>query len=161
VRCKKPCPLCPPIATAKADLRNGDVCFTPESGHVQCTGSCLLRANSGHFAAPGKGREAGCASRDRCGENAQQSLCSSGTLAAGSGTRTRSQNGGGINRPRLCDETCRLHQINRRLHGRRVPSPSGRSSKRHRFPEFEAADHWPGALRSECLLRGLAPHRNQ
>src|SRR5262245_21593567 len=25
-----------------------DVCFTPESGHVQCTRLCLLWANSGH-----------------------------------------------------------------------------------------------------------------
>jgi hypothetical protein len=24
------------------------VCFTPESGHVRCTGLCLLWANSGH-----------------------------------------------------------------------------------------------------------------
>jgi hypothetical protein len=28
----------------------GDVRFTPESGHVQCTSSCLLWANSGHLA---------------------------------------------------------------------------------------------------------------
>src|SRR6476620_11811091 len=28
--------------------RNGDVCSTPESGHVRCTSSCLLWANSGH-----------------------------------------------------------------------------------------------------------------
>src|SRR5262245_5176044 len=27
----------------------GNVCFTPESGHVQCTTSCLLWANSGHI----------------------------------------------------------------------------------------------------------------
>jgi len=27
---------------------NGHVCFTPESGHVQCKPSCLLWANSGH-----------------------------------------------------------------------------------------------------------------
>ena len=26
----------------------GHVCFTPESGHVQCINPCLLRANSGH-----------------------------------------------------------------------------------------------------------------
>jgi hypothetical protein len=38
----------PPIATAKADMPHGDVCFTPESGHVQCTSSCLLWAKSGH-----------------------------------------------------------------------------------------------------------------
>jgi hypothetical protein len=38
----------PPIATAKADLANGHVCFTPESGHVQRTSSCLFRAISGH-----------------------------------------------------------------------------------------------------------------
>src|SRR5262249_18877505 len=29
-------------------LTNGHVCFTPESGHVRCTGRCLLWANSGH-----------------------------------------------------------------------------------------------------------------
>src|SRR6185312_11191318 len=27
---------------------NGHVCFPPESGHVQCTSSCLLWAKSGH-----------------------------------------------------------------------------------------------------------------
>lgn len=27
------------------------VCFTPESGHVQCNSLCLLWANSGHIAA--------------------------------------------------------------------------------------------------------------
>jgi hypothetical protein len=34
----------------KADVRgaNGHVRFTPKSGHVQCTSSCLLWANSGH-----------------------------------------------------------------------------------------------------------------
>ena len=37
----------PPIATEKADIR-AHVCFTPESGHVRCTSSCPLRANSGH-----------------------------------------------------------------------------------------------------------------
>jgi hypothetical protein len=31
------------VCTAK-----GHVCFTPESGHVQCTSSCLLWANNGH-----------------------------------------------------------------------------------------------------------------
>jgi hypothetical protein len=31
----------------------GNVCFAPESGHVQCTSSCLLWANSGH---PGHGQ---------------------------------------------------------------------------------------------------------
>jgi hypothetical protein len=46
------------ICTAKSDVRftpNSDrksgfphVCFTPESGHVQCTSLCLLWANSGH-----------------------------------------------------------------------------------------------------------------
>jgi hypothetical protein len=38
----------PPIATAKADFRTGHVCFTPESGRVQCTRPCLLWAKSGH-----------------------------------------------------------------------------------------------------------------
>jgi hypothetical protein len=38
----------PPIATAKATCRDGDICFTPESGHVQRTSSCLLWANGGH-----------------------------------------------------------------------------------------------------------------
>jgi len=28
---------------------NGHVRFAPESGHVQCTSSCLLWANSGHY----------------------------------------------------------------------------------------------------------------
>jgi hypothetical protein len=37
----------PPIATTKADISNGHVRFTPESGHVQCTSLCLLWANSG------------------------------------------------------------------------------------------------------------------
>src|SRR5262245_22358148 len=39
----------PPIATAKADTANGHVCFTPKSGHVQCTGACPLWAISGHL----------------------------------------------------------------------------------------------------------------
>jgi hypothetical protein len=30
--------------------RNRDVCFAPESGHVQRTRPCLLRANRGHSA---------------------------------------------------------------------------------------------------------------
>src|SRR5215471_10840779 len=38
----------PRIATAKATSARGHVCFTPESGHVQCTSPCLLWANSGH-----------------------------------------------------------------------------------------------------------------
>ena len=38
----------PPIATAKADIRKGHVCFTPESGRVPRKRSCLLWANSGH-----------------------------------------------------------------------------------------------------------------
>jgi hypothetical protein len=37
----------PPIATAKADIRPGHVCFTPESGHARCNSSCQ-RAISGH-----------------------------------------------------------------------------------------------------------------
>src|SRR5215475_9662924 len=32
----------------KQTSANGHVCFTPESGHVQCTSSCLLWAKSGH-----------------------------------------------------------------------------------------------------------------
>jgi hypothetical protein len=40
-----------PTATAKADCGDGDVCFTPESGHVQRTRLCRLRAKSGHFRA--------------------------------------------------------------------------------------------------------------
>ena len=36
-----------PIATAKADFRASHVRFTPESGHVRCTSSYLLWANSG------------------------------------------------------------------------------------------------------------------
>jgi hypothetical protein len=28
---------------------NGHVCFTPESGHVQCDSPCLLWANSGQW----------------------------------------------------------------------------------------------------------------
>jgi hypothetical protein len=36
-----------PIATAKA-LAKGHVRYTPESGHVQRTHACPLRANSGH-----------------------------------------------------------------------------------------------------------------
>jgi polar amino acid transport system substrate-binding protein len=38
----------PPIATAKADIGQHHVRFTPESGHVRCNGSCLLWAKSGH-----------------------------------------------------------------------------------------------------------------
>ena len=35
---------------SKADIRTAEryVCFTPESGHVQRTSTCLLCANSGH-----------------------------------------------------------------------------------------------------------------
>jgi hypothetical protein len=36
----------PPIATAKADIRKGHVCFTPESGRVPRKRSCLLWAVS-------------------------------------------------------------------------------------------------------------------
>jgi hypothetical protein len=34
---------------SKADIRaaKGHVCFTPESGHLQCNSSCLLWAKSG------------------------------------------------------------------------------------------------------------------
>ncbi len=40
------CPL-----GSKADMcaAKSHVRFTPESGHVQCTGPCLLSANSGHL----------------------------------------------------------------------------------------------------------------
>src|SRR5262245_4002099 len=38
----------PPIATAKADIGNRHVCFTPESGHVRCNYGCPLWAKSGH-----------------------------------------------------------------------------------------------------------------
>jgi len=40
--------------TPKADMcaAKGHVRFTPESGHVQCTSSCLLWANSGHSCTP-------------------------------------------------------------------------------------------------------------
>ena len=36
---------------SKADMcsAKGHVRFTPNSGHVQCTNSCLLCANSGHL----------------------------------------------------------------------------------------------------------------
>jgi hypothetical protein len=34
--------------TGIAKGANCDVCFTPESGHVQCTSSCPLWAISGH-----------------------------------------------------------------------------------------------------------------
>jgi hypothetical protein len=37
------------------------VCFTPESGHVQCTSSCLLWARSGHCRQNG----AACSMRSR------------------------------------------------------------------------------------------------
>ena len=39
----------PLIATAKGISEQGHVCFTPESGHVQCTSLCLLWAKSGHL----------------------------------------------------------------------------------------------------------------
>src|SRR5262245_24066640 len=38
----------PKACRGVATIAIGHVCFTPESGHVQCTGSCLLRAKSGH-----------------------------------------------------------------------------------------------------------------
>jgi len=37
----------PPIATVKADIRNASCPLYPESGYVQCTGACPLRAKSG------------------------------------------------------------------------------------------------------------------
>ena len=40
----------PPIATAKADIRNWSCPLYPESGHVQRKHRCLLWANSGHQA---------------------------------------------------------------------------------------------------------------
>jgi hypothetical protein len=33
---------------AKGGRAQGNVCFTPESGHVRCNDECLLWANSGH-----------------------------------------------------------------------------------------------------------------
>jgi hypothetical protein len=44
----------PPIATAKAVSRKGDVCSTPESGHVRCNYGCPLWANSGHAGSSGE-----------------------------------------------------------------------------------------------------------
>src|SRR5262245_2329670 len=41
----------PPIATAKADIRKTSCLLYPQSGHVQCDGSCLLWANSGQQSA--------------------------------------------------------------------------------------------------------------
>src|SRR5262245_27733656 len=38
----------PLIATAKRTPASVHVCFTLESGHVQCTSPCPLWANSGH-----------------------------------------------------------------------------------------------------------------
>ena len=40
----------PPIATTKADSANDHVCFTPESGLMQCNSQCLLRAINVRFA---------------------------------------------------------------------------------------------------------------
>src|SRR5262245_12507050 len=38
-----------PNSDRKTQIRaKGHVCFTPESGHVRCSGRCLLWANSGH-----------------------------------------------------------------------------------------------------------------
>jgi hypothetical protein len=37
-----------PITTAKADIRYRLCLLRPESGHVQCTRQCQLRAKSGH-----------------------------------------------------------------------------------------------------------------
>jgi hypothetical protein len=39
-----------PIATARAIPANGDVCFTPESGHVRRKRLCPLWAKNRHFA---------------------------------------------------------------------------------------------------------------
>jgi hypothetical protein len=38
------------VRDVQADMRTaiGHVCFTPKSGHVLCSNSCLLWANSGH-----------------------------------------------------------------------------------------------------------------
>ena len=38
-----------PIATTKADFPKNHVRSTPESGHLQHNGACLLRAKSGHW----------------------------------------------------------------------------------------------------------------
>ena len=48
MQCKNPCPLYPEYRPRKRTSANGHVCFTPESGHVQRNGPCLLRATSGH-----------------------------------------------------------------------------------------------------------------
>src|SRR4029079_885087 len=43
-----PCPLYPNSERESGHLPPGHVCFTPESGHVRCNGSCRLWAISGH-----------------------------------------------------------------------------------------------------------------
>jgi hypothetical protein len=50
MQCKRARPLCPQKQPRKRIPANGHVCFTPESGHVQCTRLCLLWAKSGHSA---------------------------------------------------------------------------------------------------------------
>jgi len=42
-----PCPLYPNSDRESGHLPRGHVCFTPESGHVRCNGSCRLWAKSG------------------------------------------------------------------------------------------------------------------
>ena len=48
VQRKKRCPLYPHSDHESGTCANGHVRFTLNSGHVRCTGSCLLWANSGH-----------------------------------------------------------------------------------------------------------------
>jgi hypothetical protein len=45
---KKRCPLYTQKRPQKRISAQGHVCFTPESGHLQCTSLCLLWAKSGH-----------------------------------------------------------------------------------------------------------------
>src|SRR5262245_23366658 len=49
VQHKTPCPLYPEQRPRKRTPANGHVRFTPKSGHVQCSSSCLLWAKSGHL----------------------------------------------------------------------------------------------------------------
>src|SRR5215471_10438868 len=52
MQCKSACPLYPRKRPRKRTPANGHVCFTPESGHVQCKRQCPLRARSGHHYLP-------------------------------------------------------------------------------------------------------------
>ena len=48
LRRNKRCPLYPNSDRESGFPAKDHVCFTPESGHVQCTGACPLSAISGH-----------------------------------------------------------------------------------------------------------------